>query len=1024
MPAAAIAAIGTAAGWTAATIATVTTITQVALFVGGLAMSAHQRSKAKKKAREAYNASQVDRIANVVTTITQRDLVLGRVRKGGAIYFRGTAGPKRETFLAHLALAGHEIDAVEQVYLNDQLVTLNGDGYVLTAPYMQSRRQSFTHPVPVGTTSVELNRIPVPNTVMLYGHRAGGGEEIGLPPKYTVSGRTVTISGSPDYPITISYQADVPTYHARIWWELGSESAVADPRTEQLFPAEWSSRHRGRGVAKLMAEFTWHENAFPNGVPVISAVIRGAKVYDPRTATTAWSQNPALLARHVYQHPHFGKATVSAAEDERFIAAANACDTLHDFDLKGTAVETLPLYRASLVVPFGATARSAIDDLCQAMAGMSVWAGGELYIKAGVYTAPVMTLTDADLAVIQRNGEEEQQDGISISPHRERAQKFNVVNARIWDAAQDYKQVGLQPYKALALIARDGQELAQEMDMAAVFYAPQAKHVAGVALRDARDPLVIEAPFKLRAYPLELLDTVEVTLARYGWGAKLFTILGRTWDRERGVIRLTLKETAPEIYQPDADFEPEGYSPNTALPIPWDIEPPEDVTLASGTDELAIAGDGTIVTRVRVSWPAVEDDRITAGGSIEVQWCNAVDEDLKWKSVRLDGTDTETYLVGPTDGMAILVRVRTRYELAVSDWSLVKGHVVIGKTEPPADVATFFVRGNVLEWTPVEDIDLAGYEVRFNYGSSDDWGVAAPMHAGLITESPWAPATVPPGQITLLIKAKDTSGHYSQNPAVIAANLGDGLVDNIVLSYDDKAAGFPGTKTNCTVDSGDLVADDSGDLFWGDDRAKFWDTNSSLFWPTATYLALRYELEYLVTSDEEDARLTLEVSIAAQSYNIEYQLESTEAFWGDDASYFWLERPSGGRFWVAPQEWKVWPGELTGLSAGPIRFRITTVAGETQGVVSALTLRFDVPDEFEELDDVEISSGGTTRLPITKTYRSIHNVQLTLQDDGGTAVTAICADKDEALGPLIHCRNAAGSLVAGVVDARIQGVKG
>jgi hypothetical protein len=1022
MPAAAIAAIGSAAGWTAATIATVTTITQVALFVGGLAMSAHQRSQAKKKARDAYNAAQVDRIANVVTTIAQRDLVLGRVRKGGAIYFRGTAGTNKETFLAHLALAGHEIDAVERVYLNDVEVTLNGQGYVTNAPYAQTRRESFTARINSGVTSITLPRAPIAGTIFITGFD-GSGELGGVThPTFTVAGNTITLTSAQPYASTVSYQSNITTYHARIWWELGSEDAVADARTRQLFPSLWSASHRGRGVAKLMAEFTWNESAFPHGVPVISAVIRGAKVYDPRTSMTAWSQNPALLARHVYQHPHFGKATVSAAEDERFIAAANACDTSHTYTQSDGASVTTALYRASLVVPFGTPARSAIDDLCQAMAGMSVWAGGEFYIKAGVYTAPVMTLTDADLAVIQRNGEDEQQDGISISPHRERAQKFNVVNARIWDSAQDYKQVGLQPYKAAALITRDGQELAQEMEMAAVFFAPQAKHVAGVALRDARDPLVFEAPFKLRAYPLELLDTIEVTLARYGWGPKIFMILGRTWDRERGVIRLTLKETAAEIYQPDAAFEAEGYSPNTALPTPWDIEPPEELTISSGTEELAIAADGTIVTRVRVSWPAITDSRIVVGGQVEVQWCSALDEELRWKPVLLDGATTETYLIGPVDGTSILVRARTRTELAVSDWTLVQSHTVIGKTEPPSDVATFSVRGRALEWPAVDDFDLAGYEVRFNYGTSAAWGTATPLHTGVITQSPWEPEVLPPGQITLLIKAKDTSGNYSNNAAAIVANLGDTLLENIVLSYDDKGAGFPGTKTNCTVDDGDLVADDSGDLYWGDDGADFWGAGSANFWPTATYLALTYELEHVVTSLEADARLTLDIDVSAESYDIEYRFDSQDLFWGDDADFMW-ERSDTAAFWPPPNDWRTWPGELPSAPEGAIQFRITTQAGKVQGVVSTLTLNFDVEDEFEELDDVSISGSGT-RLSITKTYRAISNVQLTLQDDGGTAVTAFCADKDETLGPLIYCKDASGSLVTGTVDARIQGVKG
>jgi precorrin-6B methylase 1 len=58
---------------------------------------------------------------------------------------------------------------------------------------------------------------------------------------------------------------------------------------------------------------------------------------------------------------------------------------------------------------------------------------------------------------------------------------------------------------------------------------------------------------------------VQVTLARYGWTNKTFMVLSRVWDREKGVIRLTLKETTAAIFSPDAAFDPEGYAENTAL---------------------------------------------------------------------------------------------------------------------------------------------------------------------------------------------------------------------------------------------------------------------------------------------------------------------------------------------------------------------------------------------------------------------------------------------------------------------------
>ena len=104
---------------------------------------------------------------------------------------------------------------------------------------------------------------------------------------------------------------------------LGTSTQTADARLVSLFPTLWTSAHRARGVAYLVCEFTFDETAFPSGLPNVTAVVRGAKVYDPRTATTAWSENPALLARHVITHPQFGKRTsITAAEDARISGKA------------------------------------------------------------------------------------------------------------------------------------------------------------------------------------------------------------------------------------------------------------------------------------------------------------------------------------------------------------------------------------------------------------------------------------------------------------------------------------------------------------------------------------------------------------------------------------------------------------------------------------------------------------------------------------------------------------------------------
>jgi hypothetical protein len=210
------------------------------------------------------------------------------------------------------------------------------------------------------------------------------------------------------------------------------------------------------------------------------------------------------------------------------------------------------------VLPFGGPARDALDDLAQAMGGQWAYSGGEFHLRAGGYTASVLTLTDADLAVVQRDQDgSENQSPVNITTHRARDQMFNVVTATIWDAAQDYKQTTLTPLKGAALITRDGVELVQDVQMPAVGYAPQALHISGIMLRDARDPMAVALPFKLSAYRVELFDTISLTLDRYGWTAKTFIVLGREWSGD-GSILLTLKETTAAIFTMDADFDPAG----------------------------------------------------------------------------------------------------------------------------------------------------------------------------------------------------------------------------------------------------------------------------------------------------------------------------------------------------------------------------------------------------------------------------------------------------------------------------------
>jgi hypothetical protein len=800
-------AIGAAVMFYAAEIAT------VAILAGGLAYSQSQKSKAERAARAAYNAAQVDRLVNVSSSIASRELVMGRVRKGGAIFFKGSVGANNSKFVMCIALAAHEIDAVETIYLNDVPVTLDGSGYVQEEPYriarLESAQESFAG------SSIVLAHVPEAASVVVTRQTNTGSTEPGAQYDseiiaHTLAGSTVTIGDSLGG--IVSYQYTAATSKVKIRSYLGTSTQTADATLISLFPTLWTSAHRARGVAYLICEFDYDETAFPSGLPNVSAVIRGAKLYDPRTATTAWSENPALMVRHVLTHPQFGKRTsMTAAEDARITAAANACDASTVYTVDGVAQTARALYTAAIVLPFGGPARDALDDLAQAMGGQWAYSGGEFHLRAGGYTASVLTLTDADLAVVQRDQDgSENQSPVNITTHRARDQMFNVVTATIWDAAQDYKQTTLTPLKGAALITRDGVELVQDVQMPAVGYAPQALHISGIMLRDARDPMAVALPFKLSAYRVELFDTISLTLDRYGWSAKTFIVLGREWSGD-GSILLTLKETTAAIFTMDADFDPQGYAENTALPSPWDIAPPTITSIASRPSVLS---DGSLVSDVLVTWTALTSAAERAG-RVEVQW---LVPGFEIQTVSVSGDMTQAVLPGVPEGAVIIIRARVVTAVAVSNWCIHQYYEVPQAGVVPANYDTFTVTlaadsTRIFTFaytsTPVPP-DLAGAVIRFKKGAvgTETWAGMAPLHDGVLTNSPIETTAGDADVYRFAIKARSRSGLESSDASVRYVDIvlpaigGDQIVVSLTTPVFSVPATSAGVVTTFTTQTG------------------------------------------------------------------------------------------------------------------------------------------------------------------------------------------------------------------------------
>jgi len=831
------------------------------------------------------------------------------------------------------------------------------------------------------------------------------------PAAYSVVGLTVTTVPN----AVVEFQTSVNVGTARIRSYLGAPGQTADAALIAAFPALWTSAHTVSGVAYLICEFDYDESAFPTGIPSVSAVIRGAKCYDPRSTLTVWTENPAIMARHILRHPQFGKRTsLTAAEDSRINAAANACDTATTYTVGGVAQASRALYKAAIVLPFGATAQSALDDLVQAIGGQWAYSAGEFYIRAGTYTAPVVALVDADLATVQRGeGGNSSQAPITITTHRARDQQFNVVTATIWSEVQGYKQTALTPLKGAALITRDGAELVQDVNMPAVGYAPQALHIAGIMMRDARDPLTLDIAFKMTAYRIEVFDVITLTLSRYGWVAKQFMVMSRSWSSTGSVV-LRLKETDASITQLDAAFLAQGYALNTSLAPPWIVGAVGTLSINSGTVELIKQIDGSIITRMRIAWAQSADIGVRQGGSIDIQYRRAGTPTAEpWMVVTAAGDDTQVLISGLRDGDTYLVRARARTLLAVGDWEVQVSHQVVGKREAPPPFDTFLVMAqpdgtrqfNFGYITTEAPLDWLGAQIRYTPGN-----VAAPVWADMsrlqdgqsfYTNSPIEANAPLAGEYTFACRSLDTSG-----------NLSTALIDSIVLSarrtgnvfdeFDEGLLGWPGTRSGFNILGGVLEATDS--TTWATAPATWtgwarWNTTPT---SPATYTSANVDLGTVVSGQldaliDADGTPLLEMATSADG--------STWSGWGSASAPF---------------------------TARWVRARLTVTATGPMPVPVVRKMYWNVNAELqrEYINDLVIAGltgsykigTGDIRVPLTKVYSTIKRIGVTIQDSSAGTWTYQRIDNVLTYGPRFQFKLSGTLANPSYVDFDIEGL--
>jgi hypothetical protein len=497
--------------------------------------------------------------------------------------------------------------------------------------------------------------------------------------------------------------------------------------------------------------------------------------------------------------------------------------------------------------------------------------------------------------------------------------------------------------------------------------------------------------------------------------------------------RITCVDYAEDVYSADTGPIPEH---RTVIGTASGINVPAIISIRSDEPVLRELPNGTLEPQIVVSLGLVSGRASWVDG-IEAQY-RVLGTQL-WQSFVVQGRDVRDVLIpGVTQGEEYEIQLRyTRVgELTANNagqsvsgtrssaWTSVQLHTVVGMANLPPAPSGALVEDNFVRWVyALRPKDFKGFRVKTIVGTEADWTNAQDMtEENLVTDLRFDLNKLPPGQRVVMIKAVDQAENESEELTSVTLLIGDAPTTNIIETtprYPD----WPGVLTGCGISASllRLQAFDNSSSYLPVADAVYLPEAAALYLPS-DFSEMTYETDFIFPSDARYGADKVLISMEAEGLTeLYYKLATSGPYLpvGGD-----LYLPTGSDPYLPPTfsgDYVTWPGSiLIPETYDLIRMKVRIRGGLERGVVEQFSFIYDAADMEQNFNDLVVPDTGL-RLPITGTWRKIHEVTYTLQDDGGTAVTVVTIDKDHILGPLSETWDKDRVPVQGLIDAKVRG---
>ena len=667
-----------------------------------------------------------------------------RMVGGTRIFLRSSGSSNRYLYMA-LALCEGEINSIEQIFIDDKLVTWSGslnDGVI----------------------------------------------------------RDVNSSDANFYMGVHGSQVTVQPF-------FGTDNQVASSLLTPL--SGWGSNHRLRGICYLAFRFTWNQDVFSGvpqvkvrlkGKKIVtlnSSLIESSPTY---------STNPAFCILDYLRNTRYGKGLATTDIDlQSFYDASVVCETQVTPYSGGSDIN---IFDTNYALDTGRKIIENLRELIKGCRGYLPYTQGKYKLIIETTGTASITLTEDNIlgGYVLSSPDKNSKFNRTIVSFINPARNFQVDEVQ-YPPIDDSGLPSAEQHATMK--AEDGGVLLEGRFEFPTLTSPyQAEEMAEIILRRSREALALQITVDFNAYDLLVGELVNITHSSLGFSNKAFRVLSITFNEDY-TVSLNLIEYQASHYTWASKTQVTSTPTTTLPDPFSTINLSEVSNFLTVSDTIVAYNDGVIITKLLIDILPLDqsfsfdpetglltDPPDAFFDYFEVE----ISEDNTLYSEVGSGKQSRFEVLNVKDDTLYYVRVRYVNTAGVRSEYITQTHTVVGQSAPPSNVQNFAINvvGDqaILSWDAVTDLDLSYYVIKHNANTTGATWVNSKNIIDKIGR-PATTVTVPFSKGTYLIKAEDKRGNQSIIETLIVSNIE--TVNYTIETTINEHTAFSGTKTNLEV---------------------------------------------------------------------------------------------------------------------------------------------------------------------------------------------------------------------------------